>query len=156
MCVCEIKILSRLNLVEIFNVIALYILFSFSKQECIPVGCITTAAVARHPPPPPSPRADTPPWADSLSPAPHPHHIFLSSYTSPPLHHTSIYNTSPVNRMTHACENITFLRYAVGNNQLPHVPSIPSFCRGKLIQFLIYFTVYFVIDYIHHCIFLSS
>ena len=111
MCLCEIKILSRLNLVKIFNVIALYILFSFLKTRMHSsrmhtdrdsghvVGCLPRQPPGQTPHPgqiPPPPLCTTPPS-----------HIFLVLHHVP-LHHTPIYNTSPVSRMKHACESITF------------------------------------------------
>ena len=92
------------------------------KQKCIPVGCIPTVAVGdgclrMHPS-----QADTP----SI---PHPPLYHIRSMPHPHLYHPPLCHSPPVDRVTHACENITFpamLRYTVGNNWFTHGPLTTS------------------------------
>ena len=85
----------------------------FTTQECIPVGCITSTAVAVSPakhtplpchacPPPRTPLLPCTPPATHASPAMH------APAMHAPCHATPLPRTPPVNRITDRCKNITF------------------------------------------------
>ena len=96
------------------------------KQECIPVGCVPSAAVAV------SPATHTPCYAcPSATPPPMPHmrpcHAHPLPHT-PAMHVPPAMRALPVNRITDKCKNITFpqlLLRTVTSRNLPASAFLP-------------------------------